>query len=91
MSATVLVPGILRAYSGGVTELPVSASSVRGAFAEIEREHPALYRQLCDETGKVRPHLGVFVNTTHVRDRDGFDTRLAPGDVVTILPAVSGG
>ena len=91
MPATVLVPGMLRADAGGATELSVSASSVREALAEIEREHPALYRRLCDETGRVRPHLGVFVNTTHVRERDGIDTPLAPGDVITILPAVSGG
>jgi molybdopterin converting factor small subunit len=26
-----------------------------------------------------------------VRDREGLDTALVPGDVVTILPAVSGG
>jgi len=31
------------------------------------------------------------VNTDHMRDRNGLDTPLAPGDVVTILPAVSGG
>jgi sulfur-carrier protein len=91
MSATVLVPGTLREYAAGSTELTVSASSVRAALDEIEKVHPALYRRLCDETGKVRPHLGVFVNTTHVRDRNGVDTPLAHGDVVTILPAVSGG
>jgi len=91
MPATVLVPGLLRADAGGATELSVTASSVRGALAEIERDYPALYRRLCDETGRVRPHLGVFVNATHMRDRDGLDTPLEPGDVVIVLPAVSGG
>jgi molybdopterin converting factor small subunit len=33
----------------------------------------------------------VFVNTDNVRDLDGIDTALRAGDVVTILPAVSGG
>jgi molybdopterin converting factor small subunit len=50
-----------------------------------------LYRNVCDETGKVRRHLNVFVNSDNVRDLDGIDTTLAPGDVVTFLPAVSGG
>jgi molybdopterin converting factor small subunit len=50
-----------------------------------------LYRSVCDETGKVRAHVNLFVNTTHVRDREGLDTALVPGDVITILPAVSGG
>ena len=51
----------------------------------------ALYRNVCDETGKVRRHLNVFVNSNNVCDLDGVDTMLTPGDVITILPAVSGG
>ncbi len=61
------------------------------ALAELERSYPALHQSVCDETGLVRRHIGVFVNTAHVRDRDGLDTTLATGDVLTILPAVSGG
>jgi molybdopterin synthase sulfur carrier subunit len=91
MTITIRVPGVLRDYCGGVTELPVSAASVRSALDQLEQHHPSLYRNICDETGAVRRHIGVFVNTTHVRDRDGLDTALVPGDVVTILPAVSGG
>jgi len=39
----------------------------------------------------VRRHLNVFVNTENVRDLNGVETKLSPGDVLTILPAVSGG
>ena len=39
----------------------------------------------------VRRHVNLFVNSSNVRDREGLDTRLAPGDVIMILPAVSGG
>ena len=39
----------------------------------------------------MRRHVNLFVNSDNVRDLDGLDTPLAPGDVVTILPAVSGG
>ncbi len=91
LSTTVRVPGQLRAYCGGATSLPLSATTVRGALDELERDYPSLHRFVCDETGAVRRHLNVFVNTDHVRDRQGLETPLAPGDVVTILPAVSGG
>ena len=64
---------------------------MRAALEDLERSQSALYRNLCDETGKVRRHLNVFVNTDNVRDLDGIDTTLTAGDVVTILPAVSGG
>ena len=91
MTITIAIPGALRTYGAGATELTLSAPSIRAALGELERQYPALYRSVCDETGAVRRHINLFVNTAHVRDRDGLDTTLAPGDVVSILPAVSGG
>jgi molybdopterin converting factor small subunit len=85
------VPGALRDCCGGAAELSISAASVRAALEAIEDRHPTLYRSICDETGAVRRHVNLFVNTSNVRDREGLDTALSPGDVVTILPAVSGG
>jgi sulfur-carrier protein len=91
MTITVHLPGVLRDCCGGESELVLSAASVRAALEQIERTHPALYRSVCDETGKVRRHVNLFVNTEHLRDRDGLETPLVDGDVLTILPAVSGG
>jgi len=91
MSITIYVPGVLRSHSGGESELSLSASSIRAALEQIERSHPALYRSVCDETGAVRRHVNLFVNSSDMRDREGLATALAPGDVVTIMPAVSGG
>ncbi|MBI4521379.1 MAG: MoaD/ThiS family protein [Gemmatimonadetes bacterium] len=91
MMVTIDVPTPLRAEAGGAAQLSLSAPTVRAALEQLERTHPGLYRSVCDETGAVRRHLGVFVGTAHLRDLDGLDTPLAPGDVITILPAVSGG
>jgi molybdopterin converting factor small subunit len=91
MSVTIHIPSALRPYCNGVTELFVSAPSVRAALEQLERTHQPLYRSVCDETGKVRRHVNLFVNSSDVRDLDGLDTAVAPGDVITILPAVSGG
>ena len=88
---TTHVFGQLRAYCAGTLQLAVSAGTVRAALEALEQSQPALYRNLCDETGSVRRHLNVFVNADHVRDLDGVGTALVPGDVVTFLPAVSGG
>ena len=85
------VPGPLRAASGGAASVSVRARTLRGVLDELERRYPALHRSICDETGKVRPHVNLFVNQQHMRDREGLDTALQPGDVVIILPAVSGG
>jgi molybdopterin synthase sulfur carrier subunit len=39
----------------------------------------------------VRRHLNIFVNDENVRDLAGLQTVLKGGEVVTIVPAVSGG
>ena len=91
MSPKVHLPVALRKYCGGAADVPVSAATVGEALRELEQTQPALYPNLCDETGKLRRHLNVFVNSDHIRDRDGLDTKLKDGDVVTILAAVSGG
>ena len=67
------------------------ATSVRAAFEELERRYPSLYRSVCDETGAQRRHINIFVNAFNTRDGNGLDSALVEGDVITILPAVSGG
>ncbi len=91
MTITIHVPAALRAWCEGASELLLAAPSVRAALEQLERSHPSLYRSICDETGTVRRHVNLFVNTSHVRDREGLETALVPGDVLTILPAISGG
>jgi len=92
----VTLPAALRSFcdgrpSSGPSELVLPAGDVRELLAELARQHPQIHVRLCDEQGEPRPHINVFVNNDHVRARAGLDTPLTTGDVVTILPAVSGG
>jgi molybdopterin converting factor small subunit len=91
MSVSVQIPTVLRPDCGGASELSVAASTVRAALAQLEQQYPALYRNVCNETGAVRQHVNLFVNDDFLHQRDGLDTVLNPGDVLTIMPAVSGG
>ena len=88
---TIHVPRELRACCEGASTLALAASSVRAVLEELEQRHPSLYRSVCDETGTVRRHVNLFVNLAHMRERQGLNTVLESGDVITILPAVSGG
>lgn len=88
---TVRVPSMLRSTCGGASDLPLDAPDLRAVLEQIEQAYPSLYRSVCDETGRVRRHVNLFVNNSHMRDRQGLDTTLEQGDVVVIMPAVSGG
>jgi len=88
---TIHLTGPLRPYCAGAARLAVAAGTIRDVLDHLERNQVALYRNLCDDTGALRPHLNVFVNSENARDLAGVETTLAAGDVVTFLPAVSGG
>lgn len=91
----VTIPPALRPLCGDASlrkaELCLSGADVRELLDQLARLHPRVHVMLCDERGEPRPHINVFVNADHVRARAGLDTPLTAGDVVTILPAVSGG
>ena len=74
-TVTIHLPTALRKYCGGAADLPVSAPTVRGALAELEKGWPALYPSICDETGAVRRHLNVFDSAT---DSPAVGARAAP-------------
>ncbi len=93
MAIEVQIPGTLRAYCQAASEISVRAGTVGAALLQMQREHPALYASICDETGAVRPHVNLFVNSglVPVRQAQAMATPLKQGDVLTIWPAVSGG
>lgn len=90
-TVTVNISGPLRAFCGGDDEMTLTAATLGDALVEIERVRPRLHRAVCDETGRVRRHVNVYVNDLHMAERGGLRTALADGDVITLLPAVSGG
>jgi MoaD family protein len=91
MTITIHIPTPLRAECQGTAKLYLDADTVRDALGQLEQDYPSLYRSVCDETGAVRRHINLFINTAHLSSRDGLDTALSPGDVIDIMPAVSGG
>ncbi|HMP78475.1 MAG TPA: MoaD/ThiS family protein [Pirellulaceae bacterium] len=91
MAVAVHIPVPLRVYCDGARELEVEAATVQGALHQLRERYPAVYLGVCDETGAVRRHINLFVNQTLVRRPDGLETPLSAGDMLLVLPAVSGG
>ena len=86
----VVIPYELRSFLRGRAEHSLPARCVRELLAEIARRHPQVHVRLCDEQGQPRPHINVFIND-QLCPRTELHAPLAAGDVVSILPAVSGG
>lgn len=69
----------------------VEASTVRAAVDALEAVAPGIGFYLCDELGRLRTHVNIFVGANRVRDRRGLSDPLQPGDTLWILQALSGG
>ena len=91
MSVSVRLPGALRSYTGGETKISVQAVTVEGALCSLEERFPALVPFLRDEGGTLRPRVNVYVNDEHVRYRQGVQTPLQEGDIVLVVPIITGG
>lgn len=90
--AQVLIPGALRAESGGAARLEVAAAgSLRAVLDELAERWPRLERRVRDEAGGIRRYVNVYVDGEDVRQLAGQDTPVAAGAEVQIIPSVAGG
>ena len=71
--------------------LEVDASTVAGVVKALETLAPGIGYYICDERGRLRTHVNVFVGTRMVRDRRGLSDPVEAGGDVHILQALSGG
>ncbi len=88
---TVLLHGAWRGFAGGAKEVALEAGTLREALDALAVRHPSLAERLRDEHGKLRAHLALFVNDEDARLLGWEDARLHDGDVVHVIPALSGG
>jgi len=86
-----LLHGAYRGFAGGAREVTLDATTIREALAGLVRTHPSLTERLRDEHGKLRPHLALFINEDDARLLGWEDAPLHDGDIVHVIPAVSGG
>lgn len=88
---TVRIPTPLRKLTGDQSEVTVAGDDLRTVVANLNEAHPGLGDRLLDDDGNLRRFVNVFVRDEDVRFLDGLDTKVADGDVVSIVPAVAGG
>ena len=91
MAVQVLIPTPLQKFTNNEATAELTASSVDGLLDALEGRYPGIKGRLCDEAGKLRRFLNVYVNSEDIRFLDNQNTPLKDGDEVSIVPAVAGG
>lgn len=85
--STIRLPRLLAETANTGTAHSVSGSTVAEALDDLFEELPGLRNHLLDETGAIRPHVSVFVDS---RQAD-LSTEVSEDADVRVLHAVSGG
>jgi len=91
MAVQVLIPTPLQKFTNDEATASVDANSVDELLKALESRYPGLLERLCDEKGKLRRFLNLYVNSEDIRFLDNQSTTLSDGDEVSIVPAVAGG
>ena len=91
MAVQVLIPTPLQKFTNAEASVALEATSVDGLIDALDGRYPGLKGRLCDEAGKLRRFLNVYVNSEDIRFLENQTTPLKDGDEVSIVPAVAGG
>ncbi|HVY79021.1 MAG TPA: ubiquitin-like small modifier protein 1 [Solirubrobacterales bacterium] len=89
--ATVRIPKVLQAQTGGQAEVEAGGADVGEVLRAVTAEHPGIGEQLFGEDGDLNRYVNVYLNDEDVRVLDGLGTSVKDGDTVVILPAMAGG
>jgi molybdopterin synthase sulfur carrier subunit len=71
--------------------IDLAGATVGEVLRGMEALAPGFAFYVCDEAGRLRQHVNVFVGRERVRDRATLSDPVAPEDRVLILQALSGG
>ena len=91
MPVTVRVPAPLQKLTQNQEEVKASAANIKELIEDLEKNFPGIKERICDDAGKVRKFINIYVNGEDVRFLQQDTTPLKDGDEVSIIPAIAGG
>ncbi len=91
MAIKVRVPTPLQKFTKNQQEVEVQGTNVKELIENLEKNFPGIKERICDESGKVRRFINIYVNEEDARFLEGDNTPLKDGDEVSIIPAIAGG
>jgi molybdopterin synthase sulfur carrier subunit len=91
MSHRIFIPTPLRRFAGNADSVEVDAATVKEIIERIEERYPGFQGRICDEGGRLRRFINVYINGEDVRFLEDLATPIPEGAEVSIIPAIAGG
>ncbi len=91
MSIQVRIPTPLQKLTNNQAEVKAQGTSIKELIDDLEKNFPGFKDRICDEKGKIRKFINIYVNEEDVRFLQQDETPLKDNDEVSIIPAIAGG
>ena len=91
MAIKVRIPTPLQRLTQNREEVAVDGTTIQELIANLEKSYPGIRERICDNEGKLRRFVNIYVNEEDIRFLKGDKTALKDGDEVSIIPAIAGG
>ena len=91
MSVTLKLPTVLAKAAGGETVHQAQGATVGEVVTEVASRHPELGPRLRDAQGEPYPYVIFYVGDEDIRFQKGFETPVADGAEILVVPAIAGG
>lgn len=80
----------LRKFSEGKPEIKTEGNTLKEVLSSIDSNSPGFLEKIL-ENDEIKQFINIYINNEDVRLGEGLSTTIGENDVVSILPAVSGG
>jgi len=91
MAVKVRIPTPLQKLTSNQAEVNADGATLKDVIDNLEKQYPGFKDRICDEAGKIRRFVNIYVNEEDVRFLQQEATPMKAGDDVSIIPAIAGG
>lgn len=93
MAVTFHIPGPLREFTGGRSEVKIerSPATLGDALSALCKVYPGVRDRITTEQGQVREHINIFIGDEDIRYTGGLMSPVSAEAEISIVPAISGG
>ncbi len=91
MAVIVRIPTPLQKLTEQQAEVEAQGQTVGQVIEHLNQRYPGLKDRICDEGGRLRRFVNVYVNEEDIRFLKMESTPIKDGDEVSIIPAIAGG
>ncbi len=91
MAVTVRIPTPLRRLTQNLAEVETEGTDIETIIENLNTDYPGMKERICDDEGKIRRFVNIYLNDEDIRFLDGIATPVTDGAEISIIPAIAGG